>query len=562
VFVSYSHKDSRACGELLTHLAPLKVQGRLAVWSDRELAPGDRWSAEIDRALSETRIAIMLVSPAFLESRFVTEVEIPRLLSAAETNGVTVVCVYVEYSVVQQVVFSGVRLTDFQGANSPDRPLADLSRSERMKALRDVALRVLSETDRQAEALAAAAPQATSAPPPAAPAQPAGPVREKPVTAAPELAIPRHRLDAYEILHQISAGPNGYVFKCRVPQTGAICVVKRTDAEKVDLRAQEHLASLSLPNIATPRRVWTEGDFVCEELPYVGGTRLSDAVPASIGGIRGSLLENFFSQMQKALKPLHEVGLVHRDIHPDNIYLCVSNPDDETDNELGDLGFESDEIGLRREYREPNRMLRNAGELRRVAFVLVDCTFAIHESGGVPVPPVMHDSFTPLEQILGLPTAASDLYALGATLYYVITGSEMASYRDRTSDSIRLHPVDTRTGQDFDIVLEALLARSASARRFDHSIRRSSMGSRDCGTLALSDGQFCIANSISAYSRVISRSDALALHIAAEARAKEWLESHRGNQNSVDEYERRLYESNERNHVEHAYWVRTLTNSQ
>jgi len=431
-----------------------------------------------------------------------------------------------------------------------------------MKALRDVALTVLSETNRKEEALSGAETPRPSAPPSVTrgPSQP--PAREAAVVAAPTLAIPRHGLDAYEILRQISAGPNGYVFKCRAPQTGAICVVKRTDAEMVDLRAQEHLSSLSLPNIAVPTRVWTERDFVFEELPYVGGTRLSDAVPASIGGIRGSLLETFFRQMQMALTPLHEAGLVHRDIHPDNIYLCVSDPDEEQNNEFDDLGFESDSIGLLREIRESNQQLRNTGDQRDVAFVLVDCTFAIHESGGVPVPPVMHDSFTPLEQILGLPTAASDLYALGATLYYVITGTELPSYRDRTSDSIRLHPVQTVTSQDFDFVLEALLARSASARRFERSLRRSSMGSHDWGTLALSNGKFLVANSISAYSRVVSRSEALEMHTAAEADIKEWLESHRGNQNSVDEYERRLYEVHEREHAEYAYWVRTLANSQ
>ena len=88
------------------------------------------------------------------------------------------------------------------------------------------------------------------------------------------------------------------------------------------------------------------------------------------------------------------------------------------------------------------------------------------------------------------------------------------------------------------------------------------MGSHDCGTLALSGGDFLIANSISAYSRVVSHSKALEMHIREERRAMDWLESHRGNQDSADDYERRLYESNQRDHLEHAYWVRTLTNSQ
>jgi serine/threonine protein kinase len=372
--------------------------------------------------------------------------------------------------------------------------------------------------------------------------------------------IPSTRgLDSYQILRQIASGPNGDVFKCRAPGTGELCVVKRTEAEKVDLRAQEHLASLSLPNIATPTRIWTEGDFVCEELPYIGGTRLSAAVPASVGGLRGALLTGFFSQMERALGALHAADLVHRDIHPDNIYLSVSEADAEPTAAERASDWESEKIGLSREDREAFQQLDDAAPLRRIVFVLVDCTFATHAGGVAEVTPVMHDSFTPLEQILGQPSAASDFYAFGATLFYLITGAEVPSYRDRTSETIRLHPVNTRTGQSFDGVLESLLSRDPSARRLDMFGLRSSMGPGDCGTLALSDGSFLIANTFDAYSRVVSRREALEMHNEGAAGSKSWLDSHQSYKDSTDDYGRRQYESDERRYAEHLYWVRTLS---
>ena len=63
VFISYSHKDDTWCVDLETHLKPYVRNGSITTWSDRQIQPGSKWEAEINAALINTRIAVLLVSP-------------------------------------------------------------------------------------------------------------------------------------------------------------------------------------------------------------------------------------------------------------------------------------------------------------------------------------------------------------------------------------------------------------------------------------------------------------------------------------------------------------------
>jgi len=87
IFVSYSHADSKHKDRLLVHLAPLKSAAALEIWTDTQIAGGDRWEPAIEQALSNATLAIFLVTADFLNSSFITGKEVPALLERREKEG-------------------------------------------------------------------------------------------------------------------------------------------------------------------------------------------------------------------------------------------------------------------------------------------------------------------------------------------------------------------------------------------------------------------------------------------------------------------------------------------
>jgi hypothetical protein len=69
--------------------------GLLDVWDDRRIGPGADWEAEIRAAIDAADVAILLISPEFLTSRFVRDSEIPRLLQRRAQEGVCLIPVLV-----------------------------------------------------------------------------------------------------------------------------------------------------------------------------------------------------------------------------------------------------------------------------------------------------------------------------------------------------------------------------------------------------------------------------------------------------------------------------------
>jgi TIR domain len=82
-FVSYAHSDSADVGKLRTVLDPLfKTSGRyqFSSWSDHEILPGEFWRREIEEALKKAQFGLLLLSPQFLASGFISRDELPKLL--------------------------------------------------------------------------------------------------------------------------------------------------------------------------------------------------------------------------------------------------------------------------------------------------------------------------------------------------------------------------------------------------------------------------------------------------------------------------------------------------
>jgi len=88
VFISYSHADRRWKERLVTDLRALP--GQIDVWEDDRIEAGSEWNPEIEKAIEQADIAVLLVSEAFFKSPFILEQEVPRLLERRKLNGLRV----------------------------------------------------------------------------------------------------------------------------------------------------------------------------------------------------------------------------------------------------------------------------------------------------------------------------------------------------------------------------------------------------------------------------------------------------------------------------------------
>ncbi len=127
VFISYSHRDSDWLKELQIHLKPLEREGIVNRWDDTLIKGGELWRKEIEEALSEARVAILLVSKHFLASEFITKNELPPLLNAAKKEGALILPV-----ILSPCRFSATNtLSSYQALNSPDETLAEMEEAKR-----------------------------------------------------------------------------------------------------------------------------------------------------------------------------------------------------------------------------------------------------------------------------------------------------------------------------------------------------------------------------------------------------------------------------------------------
>ncbi len=84
-FVSYARRDLRLADGFLEILDEQSRPSRrfdFKLWRDGRVLAGEDWHAEIQAALREADLGLLLVSPAFLGSRYIRREELPRLLGS------------------------------------------------------------------------------------------------------------------------------------------------------------------------------------------------------------------------------------------------------------------------------------------------------------------------------------------------------------------------------------------------------------------------------------------------------------------------------------------------
>jgi len=88
VFISYSHEDEEWKNFIRKFFM---ASNSFEMWDDRDIQLGDKWLVEIEKALSEADIAILLISVDFLISPFIQNKEVPFFLDRAEKNKLKII---------------------------------------------------------------------------------------------------------------------------------------------------------------------------------------------------------------------------------------------------------------------------------------------------------------------------------------------------------------------------------------------------------------------------------------------------------------------------------------
>jgi len=135
VFVSYSHRDEAWKRRLVTHLEVLEFEGAVDVWDDRRIAAGDGWRPEIEQAIERASVAVLIISPDFLTSRFIREQELTRILERRSRQQLRVVPVIARPCAWQAVAaLQGIQARPVDGralsggnGNQIDTDLSDLA---------------------------------------------------------------------------------------------------------------------------------------------------------------------------------------------------------------------------------------------------------------------------------------------------------------------------------------------------------------------------------------------------------------------------------------------------
>jgi hypothetical protein len=164
-------------------------------------------------------------------------------------------------------------------------------------------------------------------------------------------------------------------------------VIKRTIAVYCDVSALKNLIGRNIRAyqygrwswIVCPLAVQVADESVFELQPFVEGMPFDQLVARNRYPFAGQFVGKLYVTLISALNKLHEAGIVHRDVRPENLILVPS----------GDVA-------------------------------LLDCTFATL-IGGVQVP-VANASFSPPEQTAGKAEAVSDYYSVAATIFYLCHG--------------------------------------------------------------------------------------------------------------------------------------------
>jgi len=196
----------------------------------------------------------------------------------------------------------------------------------------------------------------------------------------------------YVIQELTHTGGMGYIYLAKDKKLyDRLCILKQvkesvksdTDLKKLEEEARR-MAKLSHPNVAMILDHFVEGEYYFLVVERISGKTLSEVFGEHHGRLSEEEVVNWAVSICDVVSYIHQQGIIHRDISPDNIMLTVE----------GSIKFV------------------DFGTLRELRYITTRGTAGMGKYG-----------YTPPEQWQGKPVPQSDIFALGATIYYLLTGN-------------------------------------------------------------------------------------------------------------------------------------------
>lgn len=199
------------------------------------------------------------------------------------------------------------------------------------------------------------------------------------------------RLGDYELSEEIGRGGMGVIYKARQAGLDRVVALKLLLAgEFADTKARQRFvreariaAHLAHPGIVTIHEVGEHQGRPYFAMEYVPGPNLAQL--CRNGLLPMNTAARYVEQLARAVHYAHQHGVIHRDLKPANILVTPDNEPKLTD------------FGLTKSLVDPTRTLESAGSPNFMAPEQADST-------------------------LGPTGTATDVFGLGAVLYFLLTG--------------------------------------------------------------------------------------------------------------------------------------------
>lgn len=264
----------------------------------------------------------------------------------------------------------------------------------------------------------------------------------------------------YRVFELLGHGGMGDVYKAEHKLMNRLVALKLINQKLVQnsqaverfRREVQSAAQLSHPNIVTAHDAEQAGDVHYLVMEYVEGTDLSELVKQS-GPVPVDLACDYICQAAAGLQHAHQKGMVHRDIKPHNLMVTVEGQVKILDFGLATLAITDEDSGTSFGNEEEDI---ESSRLTSIGAMM-----------GTP------DYISP-EQAADAREAdiRSDIYSLGATLYFLLTGhppfakeavmQKLAGHASSEPEPIETVRVDVP--DELAVVLRRMMAKEPDAR--------------------------------------------------------------------------------------------------